>query len=372
MRVVMSWQRRRGLKRGLVVLAVLVTLLPGCMTESARQSATSAAGGSTPEMTMTPSGDILMIGDEVVVDIFIPDPTQPPLYALTGQRLYNWRNREWRPTPTLNDGRMFLVDPNNPDRLFRGNHPPCAQTPGTTVIDFEVSEDRGETWQTLPNGRNVRPLAIDPVFPNVIYGTDCSLRISSDLGNEWRYFQPLYQHEIVDLVVVGERLLVLGVSTQGKSQIRELRMTTPARPQLSDIIIEALGVATVDADDTRIVVGARDGVHLSLDGGQTWSSTRIGLESVTVAPDDVVTPATAVPRPNRRFGVLTIEIDPANKHRIFAGTVRGLYISQDDGGTWDRYRAIDETARVLDIQFTAGGADVYVTTDSGVIAVPNP
>jgi hypothetical protein len=235
-----------------------------------------------------------------------------------------------------------------------------------------MSEDAGQTWTTLPKGRNVRPLAIDPVFPEVIYGSDCALRISTDRGETWRYIQPLFQHEIVDVVVVGERMLVLGISTQGKSQVRELRLISPEAPQVSDIITQVSGIASIDADQDRIAVGGPDGVRISLDGGQTWATSRIGLESVTIATDENGTPTPSVHRPNRRFGILTVAIDPTHSHRIFAGTVRGLYISQDDGGTWDLYTEVDTSVRVTNIEFARGGADIYVTTDSGVVVVPNP
>src|SRR5688572_16421657 len=106
MRVSSCFQQRVRWRIGLVLTVVLAFMLPGCMTESARQTATSEAGG-TPVITNTPAGNILMIDDEVVVEIFVPDPQQAALYALTEERLYSWQNRQWHPTPTLNDGRKF-------------------------------------------------------------------------------------------------------------------------------------------------------------------------------------------------------------------------------------------------------------------------
>lgn len=313
-----------------------------------------------------------MLNGEVVQQIFLPDPEQGARYALTPDWLYVWRNREWVATATENSGRVLLVDPNNTERLFRGDHPGCGSGQDAEPIPFEVSEDGGETWTAKPNGVNIRPLAVDPVFRQVLYGTDCSLTISTDLGETWTSFEPLANYEIVDLVVVGERLLVLGISTQGKSQIRELRLTTPDDPQISDAIFQVEGRAALDADPGRLVIGARDGVRVSMDGGQTWAFSRNGLESVTVAPDDTATREPWVQRPHSRFGIQVVVIDPYRTNRIFAGTVRGLYISQDNGGTWDYYRVIDDRSVILDIQFAHGGVDIFVTTDSGVVSVPNP
>lgn len=355
----------------MLLLLCLTLLLAGCTTETARQTATIEAGAPTPT-PLIPSGNLLMVNDEVVRRMFVPNPNQGALYALTTDQLYFWRNREWVPTGTPYSNSKLLVDPNTPDRLFRGNHPVCGSAEPGEPTPFEISEDNGQTWEVRPDGENIRPLAIDPVFKNVIYGTDCSLTISTDLGETWNYLQPLANHEITDLVVVGERLLVLGISTQGKSQVRELRMTNPEEPQISDVIIQVEGVAALDADMDRLVIGARDGVHVSMDGGQNWTSSRIGLESVTVDPKSVSTATPAPRRPNPRFGIRVIVIDPFHTNRVFAGTVRGLYISQDNGATWALYRTVDESVPVLDIQFINEGADLLVTTEHGVVSVPNP
>lgn len=358
---------------GLVIMVAFILLsIAACKTESANRTATVAASG-TPATTITPAGNILMIDGEAVQHVYVPDPRQDPLYALTDKRLYIWRNRQWEATLTVNDNRALLVDHNDPERLFRGDHPPCDQPAEDADITLEMSEDGGETWRALPNGQNIRPMAIDPIFPDVVYGTDCSLTISDSLGDSWRYFQPLFQHEIVDLAVVGERLLVLGISDAGESQVRELRMARPDQPEISDIIVQIEGIACVAADADRVIVGSRNGVHISLDGGQTWAESRVGLESVTIPPDDnLVAPNNPSSAAEREFGVLTVAIDPSHSHRIFAGTVRGLYISQDDGGTWDRYDEIASDTQVKDIQFAANGADLYVMTSDGVVTVPNP
>ncbi len=353
------------------ILLCLILLLAGCTTETARQTATIEAGAPTAT-PITPSGNLLMINDEVVRRMLVPNPAQGALYALTTEQLYFWRSREWVATGTPYSSSKLLVDPNVTDRLFRGNHPGCGSAELSDPTPFEVSTNNGQSWETRPNGENIRPLAIDPVFQNVLYGTDCSLTISTDLGETWRYFQPLAGHEIIDLVVVGERLLVVGISTQGKSQVRELRLTTPDEPVISAVIIQTEGLAALDADANRLVVGARDGIHVSMDGGQNWTSSRIGLESVTVDPDAEPTREPAARRPNPRFGIRVVVIDPFNVNRIYAGTVRGLYISQDNGGTWALYRTVDAGIPVLDIQIINEGTDLLVTTEHGVVSVPNP
>lgn len=353
------------------ILFCLILMLGGCTTEIARQTATIEAGAPTPT-PIIPSGNLLTVNDEIVRRMLVPNPVQGAIYALTTEQLYFWRNREWVETGTPYSTSTLMVDPYVINRLFRGDHPGCGSTELTEPTPFEVSEDNGQTWEARSNVMNIRPLAIDPVFQNVVYGTNCSLIMSTDLGTTWRYLQALVNYEVIDLVVVGERLLVVGISTQGKSQVRELRLTTPQEPVISDVIIQTEGVASLDADIDRLVIGALDGVHISMDGGKNWTTSRIGLESVTIDPEDRSTPAPGIRRPNPRFGIRTILIDPFNPQRLFAGTVRGLYISQDNGGTWAIYRAVDEGIPVQDIQIMNEGADLLVTTEHGVVSVPNP
>ena len=66
MRVSIWCQQRLRWRIGLVLVAIAAIILPGCTTESARQTETSAAG-TTPATTHTPAGNILLIDDEVVV-----------------------------------------------------------------------------------------------------------------------------------------------------------------------------------------------------------------------------------------------------------------------------------------------------------------
>jgi hypothetical protein len=136
-------------------------------------------------------------------------------------------------------------------------------------------------------------------------------------------------------------------------------------------LVETGRVFDLDAGRERIVIGGLLGVTVSTDGGENWTTSRNGLEEVTVASEDELPPIAATGRPTE-FGVLVVRLDPLHPQRLFAGTVRGLFISQDAGLTWDAYSAVNLDARVLDIQFAGGGNDIYVTTPNGVLVVPNP
>jgi photosystem II stability/assembly factor-like uncharacterized protein len=219
----------------------------------------------------------------------------------------------------------------------------------------------------------VRPLAVDPTLPDTIYGSDCGLATSLDGGLTWTHQQIMVGFEIVSVAFVGSQLLALGVSPEGKSRLRRIDLADPLVPVPRETLLELpdFAFACLAAAMDRIVVGGRHSVYVSDDGGLTWSSSRLGLENVTDPRDAPPTPALGGPL-RGEYGVLAVAIDPADKQRIFAGTVRGLFISQDGGTSWDQYNEVNPNHPVTNIQFGPDEADIYVTTSQGVIVVPKP
>lgn len=87
-----------------------------------------------------------------------------------------------------------------------------------------------------------------------------------------------------------------------------------------------------DAPDSMFVTDAFAGVHLSLDGGRTWSPSNAGIDVRTGPTGD------AIP-------IFCLTIDPNDPSIIWAGTqnARGIFRSPDGGQTWEkRVRGIIE------------------------------
>ena len=113
-----------------------------------------------------------------------------------------------------------------------------------------------------------------------------------------------------------------------------VRRGSTARRWLWALLLGAGTVAAVSGQDLEQVIPAGDrdyartrraGVFASLDGGRTWEPRSAGL------PYRVVHPFTHPPE--YRF-ITALGVDPRNPLRVAATTARGLYLSEDGGGSW--------------------------------------
>lgn len=393
----MTWKRRyrvRWLERlgnprepgptfsiaGLMVLLLLAgcsgaasTPQPASTTGSA-STLTPTSGPSTgvtiPASQQSPSASLeagaLVIDGEQATAVSVPDPSQTASYAMTADSLYRSnQSGGWDQIGSWDTSRSLLVDPTNSDVLYSGGHPGCAV--GGAAITLQKSRDGGHTWQTLLTGQNVRPMIVDPSNPQVIYGERCSLAISTDGGETWSDYPMTPSFDVSDMSLAGSTLYVLVTSEGGTSHIRPVDVSNPAQPQMRADRHQFWGGGTIEASPSRIIVGEPHGVDVSADGGQTWTFSRTGLESVTVSVNALVEPI-----PNTelagKFGIYSLAVDPHDATHLFAGTVRGLYESHDTGVTWTPVSSINQVV-VSEVDFAQDGSRLYVTTDSGVVVL---
>ena len=375
------------LSRSTVSLTVLLVLLAGCggststvmPTSQATSGGTSGTAAVTPTIPASPSvqssaspapvSGYISIDGERAIAVEVSDPALPAGYASTADALYRSdAGGGWHKIGLWSAARSLLVDPADPNILYSGGHPGCAV--GGPAITLRKSTDGGTTWETLLTGQNVRPMIVDPANPKVIYGERCSLAISVDGGQSWTDYPMTPSFDVTDMSLAGHQLYVLITSEGGTSRIRTIDVSDPSQPQIGTDLDEFWGGGTLKASTDRIIVGEPHGVDVSTDGGQTWTFSRAGLESVTVSVNALVEP---IPNEelSRKFGIYSLAVDPQQPSRIFAGTIRGLYVSQNDGSTWSRVTQIEEIP-VHQLAFGLNGGTLYVTTDNGVFVIRNP
>ena len=169
-----------------------------------------------------------------------------------------------------------------------------------------------------------------------------------------------------DFAGIGEAWVGL-TGEGGTSLVRPLDLTDPLAPTVGEVVREFWGIGSLAVGDGRIVLGEATGVWISDDNGATWSGGRIGLEDATISVD----PRTAaIPEEElaRGFGIEAVAIDPANTDHLFAGTVGGLFASDDGGQSWSPAGGVEDAVADLDVVPMTGR--LFTRTEAGVFVVP--
>jgi len=167
---------------------------------------------------------------------------------------------------------------------------------------MSVSEDGGYDWRLFSEQVGVFNkyprrvvLGISPSNPDVMYseGEQGVLR-STDGGKAWR---PVGQSNLLNLEPLDTEDREDGV----------LAPTKQVPLNVSEFIFDPHSADVV-------YIRSRKGIHRSLDGGDTWILLNLGFD--------------------RLNGVNSFAVDPLQPNRVFAGTDRGLFMSEDRGCTF--------------------------------------
>ncbi len=317
---------------------------------------------------MAPSTGYLEIGGERARQVVVPKPGAAAEYAVTASGIYRFTNNAWTKVSDNTGVGPIVADPTNSNILYRGDHPGCAI--GGEPIAFQKSTDGGKTWVTVPGGENHRPRIVNPANLSILYGDSCGLSISRDAGNTWELIQPLPSFDVSSVALAGNKLFGVYTSEGGTSRLIVSDVSDPAQITGDTQLFEFWGGGTVTASGNHVVVGEPHGVHVSTDGGQTWKFSRSGLEEVTVSVD-VLTQPIPQEEVSTGFGIFAAAIHPSQPDHLEAGSIRGLYRSQDNGQTWTQVPEVDKT-RVRELAFASNGGQLYVTNDDGVFVINNP
>jgi photosystem II stability/assembly factor-like uncharacterized protein len=167
-----------------------------------------------------------------------------------------------------------------------------------------ISEDGGEHW-TQFSGQvgifdsypNHVVLGINPWTPDIMFSNgEHGLLRSNDGGKTWR--------------VVGESDLLNLEPLE--TDDRDEGILVPRK----QVPLRATGFAFDPSSSQVVYLVSRKGVHRSLDGGDSWTLLNLGFD--------------------RLNAIHNIAVDPLQTNRIFAGTDRGLFMSDDRGCTFTK------------------------------------
>ena len=269
------------------------------------------------------------------------------------------------------------------------------------VLSFALPLQAGWTRAGL-YGADVRALVVDPKNPDVLYlGTSQGeVYASTDAGTSWtnpRLSTPFPGYVVDNLVIDGKgRLWAAAWGLWGGGVIA---MSGDGGVSWSrrDAGLEKFSVRAIAVDprdESRLVVGGLDGVHISEDSGNTWRkiSDQINVESLAIDPRNADTIFVGTWRQAWRTDdggktwkhiekgmvldtdVFAIQINPKNPDSVWVSTCGWVYNSKDRGDTWVRYRDGFNNRRIHDVKvdphddkivYAASVAGLYRTEDEG-------
>jgi photosystem II stability/assembly factor-like uncharacterized protein len=180
-------------------------------------------------------------------------------------------------------------------------------------------------WRPIgPFGGGAEVVAVDPSQPTRVYTLtkNSFLYRSDNEGQDWTLIRfPAQQGASAHALVINpsnSKEIWIAVSS-GNTRVQGIYHTSDGG--LTWIHVKGLSGESVFSfalfpkDPAIMAAGARDGVHLSRDGGETWSSIS-PIENKELQP------------------VMSLAFDPGDDHIIYAGTPHLPWKTDDGGATW--------------------------------------
>ncbi len=311
----------------------------------------------------------------------------PSFYALTPVGLYitrdgglNWAQVTATP---LHDN--FSYSQAEPGTLYAGAGADCYR--GGPDQPFYKSVNGGATWNEQPTGVNLRPVTVHPQNANYIWAVGCTgPAFSSDGGETWTIANDelfgLYQvSHIVPLFaqIQGNAgsgwsvVYVAGASEGGSGLVASssdakswvpLLQETSERPfwWVNDLVlVPNTAPAAGDTTTQQLFVIDPHGAWHSRDGGNSWTFSETGLETVVYRDGADFT----------TIGLNTLTVDDSTSPpTVYLGTASGVYHSIDQGASWAKLTS--DTWDVQDLALappdSTGEATpaLFITTEQGV------
>lgn len=232
------------------------------------------------------------------------------------------------------------------------------------------TRDHGDTWLALPvfSARRVTTVVIDPKFPATLYAGTMGDAVykSPDGGRRWLphnvglkehvsfvnqfVFHPHDSRIIFAATTVGAYL------TRDGGRLWEERMTG-----MTEVHI-VVSLALNPKNPQVVYAGTSGGVYRSTDMMSHWEKVNRGL-----IPEEILDSGLSL-------GVNVLVVDPVETDRVYAGTTKGLFKSDNGADSWARIGASlpDQFISALVVDptdhrtlYAGGRAGVFKSDDGG-------
>ena len=229
-----------------------------------------------------------------------------------------------------------------------------------------VQPTAAASWQELPAAKGLKPLAAHP-SDSRLYLAGCGGPYLSTNGGDTVVQQsgPIFglldTHRVAPAGDAWQDIWVGGVSEGGGGAVLISRNGGATWTQSTPPGLEMGWYGDLVLDRTLlgwVYAAAYYGFFATQDDGASWQEKSEGLA-------DVIEPGPA----GRSYGLLSLAQHPADpEHRLYLGTVRGLYTRSLADATWTKiagqpFDALEVSDLLL---LDAAPNDLYVTTPSGV------
>lgn len=269
-----------------------------------------------------------------------------PNIVLAGTHVGIYRTRDGGVNWTNVDPRLanqiihaFLVDPQNARTIYAAT--------ATTILR---SENSGEAWSDVGvdlKAARVWALAALPDAATLYAATDAGVYTSRERGTRWQLTSDgLPEGARPQSIVATTRGLLVG-TTQGVYRSRDGKTWSAVGGSLAQAFARPLINDPQDPD--RVFVVLPQGIAKTTDGGTTWS---------------------LLPNPLRDISVYALAL--WDKQVIYAGTARGILMSNDDGATWQAMNNGFVSTVVHQLMALPGPSPLlFAATSSGLYRTPD-
>ena len=298
-------------------------------------------------------------------------PDSATIYADVDGALYRSDDAggHWAPSGSIPPAHAILTD--NLSTLVAGDGYPCYM--GGPHVPMRRTTNGGASWQTLPAGVDLKPLAAHPSQP-WLYAAGCNGPYrSTDRGTTWLH-QPDPPFSLYDIKHIAAAdagwttLWASGISEGGGGAVFVSRdsgdswnPSLPATPEAGWIG----GLRTGRFAPGRVYASSVYDFHVTTSDGAAWAVNSTGLDDVV----DVHHTG------DRSYGLFDIAEDPAGpNHRLYLGSVRGLYTRDPVTLVWHKVAGLPfDGWEVPDLLVLDPAPDrLYVTSDHGVFVYELP